>query len=236
MEKGIFYGIGVGPGEEGLITLAGYQVLQKVELIIIPAKNINQKSRAYDIIRNIIPDDVRVLKQAYPMSSDPSVLEKAWQINQAEISQYLEEGKDVAFITLGDPFIYSTYSYIYQLLAEEGYQIETIPGISSFQALSARVGKPLVQGDEKLALLPGINDSQELEDILDLFETVVILKVSRSYKMIYQVLEERNLLDKAYLVSKLGFNGEEVKEELSSDAKGKKLPYLTTLIIKKGCE
>ncbi|MCK4258126.1 MAG: precorrin-2 C(20)-methyltransferase [Halanaerobiales bacterium] len=232
--KGIFYGIGVGPGYQGLLTMQGYQILQKVNVIVLPVKKAGMKSIAYEIVKDYIPTDAQILEQVYPMSYSSEVLDQAWKENTAEIAKYLDKGDEVAFLTLGDAFVFSTYSYIHQLLSKQGYNAETISGITSFQAASAKAGIPLVQGNEKLAVLPGTEDLEELEQILKFFDTVVILKVNRVFEEIYAFLERKNLLTNSYMVSNLGLKEEKIYLDIPSlDTDETKLPYLTTLIIRR---
>lgn len=234
--RGIFYGIGVGPGNQGLLTMAGYQVLQEVKIVVVPVKKFGERSLAYQIVKEYIPEETRIVEQVYPMSYSSEVLDQAWNENQKEIAEYLSAGESVAFLTLGDPFVFSTYSYIYQYLDQQGYSTETISGITSFQAASAKAGVPLVQGNEKLAVLPGTDHLEDLERIIELFDTIVILKVNRVFEEIYSFLKERGLLCQSFMVSNLGLPEEEMYLELSSlNEREIKLPYLTTLIIHKGC-
>ncbi len=233
---GCFYGIGVGPGKSGLLTLEGYQILQQVQVVIVPVKKVGSHSLAFEIVKPFISTDKTVVEQLYPMSYDQWRLNQAWQANQQEISSYLDEGLDVAFLTLGDPFVYSTYSYIYQFLTKKGYPGTTISGITSFQAASALAGRPLVQGEERLAILSGTDNLDELEQILELFDTVVILKVNRIFAKVYQLLAVKDWLKSSYLVSSVGMLEEQVYSDLSVLAVDEKFPYLTTLIIHKGSD
>lgn len=236
MRKGILYGIGVGPGEASYLTLKGYRLLQEIRRIIIPVTAKGGVGTAYEIVKDWIPPDAVCIEQVYPMSYDRSVLCQAWEANAAEIGGILAAGEDAAFLTLGDPFVYSTYSYLYDAVVQKGYQAVTVPGITSFQAASARIGRPLTRGDEKLAVLTGGEDMNELEAILRIFDTVVVVKVNRVFPLIYRFLAEVNLLHHAYLVQNLGMADERVELLAAVSDPAQRLPYFTTLVIRKGCE
>lgn len=242
---GKLFGIGVGPGEPGLLTLEAVKALQEARVIAVPQARAGGESVALKTIRGL--DDIHrpvlegkeILELVFPMTGDPGVLGKAWQEAAGEVGSRIEKGTSVAFATLGDPSLYSTFSYLVSTLGEEfrardrELVVEIIPGINSFSAAASRLQVPLVEGNENLAVIPfHAGNKDKLKLILSLFDTVVLLKVHRSLDQILPVLEESGLLDCSYFVSRVG----DEKEFISHDLKGlvgQRLDYLSLMIIKK---
>lgn len=130
MSQGILYGIGVGPGESELMTVKAVEILKTVDVIITPRTE-KQESVAFHIAKPYIPKHVEIMPIVFPMIPDMSVQEKAWKENRKSIGDILDQGKNVAFLTLGDPMFYSTYMYVYRALTPD-YRVETIPGVPAF--------------------------------------------------------------------------------------------------------
>ena len=140
------------------------------------------------------------------------------------IAQYLNSGRDVAFITLGDPSIFSTYSYVQRRLIDR-YEIETIPGITSFTACAATRNKALVEQNDILSVVPKIDD--RLEEVLEYSDAVVLMKASRNTSDLESTIEAKNRPKEIYSVQNCTRENEKVIEGFSNEK-----PYLTTTIIK----
>lgn len=156
--KGRFFGIGVGPGDPELLTLKGHRVLREVQVICSPRSAADRESIALSIARRFAGEGCEVLELVFPMSKDGENLERCWLEAARSIIRRLEQGKDVAFVTLGDPGLYSTYAYLVEKLRllRPGVEIETIPGVTAFLACAAARNTPLARGEEKLAVLGGL--------------------------------------------------------------------------------
>lgn len=227
---GKFYGVGVGPGDPQLLTLQAVDVLRSVDLVAIPKSKMDRESVAWDIAKIHCPADVRLVELEMPMTSDQAVLAKAWQDGAQIILRELKEGKSVAFITLGDPSLYSTYSYLLNILQAElpQEQIVTVPGITAMAAAAARINLPLATGDEPLLVLPSTED---VGNFLD-FPNLVLMKVSRRLPEILTLLEERE--KKAVLLTRLGQGGEKIRwEPKAEDFTTEKIDYLSLMLVKK---
>jgi precorrin-2/cobalt-factor-2 C20-methyltransferase len=139
----------------------------------------------------------------------------------------------VAFITLGDPTVYSTYIYLHKLIRRKGYDTEIVPGVTSFCASAARAGISLAEGDESFAVVPGAYECGDFESIIDAFDNVVIMKAVKSLPVLKMLLKEKGLAEKAVMVSKCGFPDEIVNVGLDVD-ENTGLSYFTTMIVKRG--
>ncbi len=230
--SGIFYGVGVGPGDPDLLTLKAIKTIEKADVIIAPITEKNKESLALSIVRSYICDHVNIVWQVFPMTNNMNEQTEAWHNNKTEIIGYLEKGKQVAFLTLGDPMMYSTYIYVYNLLKDSGFTIKTIPGITSFCDIASKTGFPLVEGKEILTVVPATNDSEFLEQTLDTGDNLVLMKVYKNFDDVMKKLKKSGHLKRAVMVSNSGMPDEEIYYNLD-EIKNKKLKYLTTIIARR---
>lgn len=229
MVWGKFYGVGVGPGDPQLLTLKAVEVLEKADVIAIPKSKLDRESVAWEIAKRHCRPDVQKIEIELPMTSDRRVLEEAWERGAEQVSRLLEKGETVAFITLGDPSLYSTYTYILEKLKGKipAECIQTIPGIMALAAAAARVNLPLAEGDEPLLILPS---GEGLEDYLA-FPNLVLMKVSRRFPEILSQLQNPERL--SVLVSRVGHDEERIEWNPQTQPAEGKIDYLSLLIVKK---
>jgi precorrin-2/cobalt-factor-2 C20-methyltransferase len=175
-----------------------------------------------------------VIIQIFPMRMDQAGLEEFWEEAAAAVAEKVMQGKDVAFITIGDPFLYSTFLYLYRIFREQypDIPLEVVPGISSINAAAVASGIPLGMASEKIAIIPAAFEQENLTKTLVEFDTIVLMKMSRVFDGIYELLQELGLDRKAVYVSRVGTPEEEVVFDLASLV-GRKLDYLSLLIVKK---
>jgi precorrin-2/cobalt-factor-2 C20-methyltransferase len=143
-------------------------------------------------------------------------------------------GKTVAFVTLGDPFLYSTFLYLYQELLQDHPEVpvEIVSGVSSICAAAALAGLPLGRADERLAVLPATYEEDRLAETLEHFDTIVLMKVHRVFPRIRELLTDLGLKERAVYVKRVGLPGEAVIRDL--DRVGPEdLDYLSLVIVKK---
>ena len=156
--KGIAYGVGVGPGDPEYMTLKACRLIRENEIIAVPGK-VPQESVAYRIALGAVPELAeKTLVPVYmPMLKDRAKIDAEHQKAAKLFESYLDQGKNVVFLTLGDSTIYCTFSYIQHYLEADGYPIELVSGITSFCAAAAALGVPLVEWDEQLHVLPAVH-------------------------------------------------------------------------------
>lgn len=191
MMTGTLYGVGVGPGDPKLMTYLAVETVEKCAVIAVPADG-KDKAVSYKIANGIVKDldEKECLNLTTPMTKDRTILDAAYEAAADAIIEKLEEGKDVAYLTLGDPTIYCTYIYIHRLVAERGFQTEIINGIPSFCAVSAKLGDSLVDRSEQLHIIPS---TYEIEDTLELSGTKVLMKAASKMPIVKQTILEKNL-------------------------------------------
>jgi precorrin-2/cobalt-factor-2 C20-methyltransferase len=231
----VVYAVGVGPGDPELLTRKAERILREVDVICAPTGAAEAGSYALSIVEGFIDRSRQeVLVQVFPMVKDQQGLDPFWEEAADQVAQRIAEGKNVAFITIGDPFLYSTYLYIHRIFRSKYPQIaiEVVPGVSSILAASAAAGIPLGLGGERIAILPAVYEHDELKRTLEEFDTVVLMKVSRVFDKVYQVLKELGREKGGVFVRRVGSGEEEVHFDLEA-LLGKKLDYLSMLIVRK---
>ena len=213
---GLLYGVGVGPGAPDLLTLRAVRVLGEVDVILAAASPRNDFSAALDTARPHLRPDVRVQRLEFPMTRDKAVLHEAWRVAAHTTRDVLESGQSAAFLTIGDPLVYSTFGYLMRTLGESAphLKVEVVPGITSFQAAAARTRTVLCENGETLRIIPGINSRQSLEESLHESDTAVILKAYRNLPAIVEALDATQRLDSCLLASHVEQPAESVRQGL----------------------
>lgn len=230
---GVLYGVGVGPGAPDLLTLRAVNVLGKVDVILAAASPRNDYSAALETARPHLRPDVRMLRLEFPMTRDRAVLHEAWRVAAEETQKVLEGGENAAFLTIGDPLVYSTFGYLMQTLGQRAphLPVEIIPGITSIQAAAARTGTILCENSETLRVIPGINSREELEKALDGADTAVILKAYRNLPAIVDALRATDRLDSCMLASHVEQPAERLRQGI--DLEEGTPPYMSLVISRK---
>jgi precorrin-2/cobalt-factor-2 C20-methyltransferase len=219
---GKLYGVGVGPGAPDLLTLRAVSVLRAAPVLALPRSSDYGASMAWRIVKPVIgenPDQER-LTLTFPMNKDPERLRPAWDRAFSAIGERLERGLSVAFVTEGDPSLYSTFIYLQREAPARwpGIEIEVVPGVSSIAAVPAVTGIPLADGLERIAILPAGYGVEDLESVLDAFDTTILMKIGGEMERIVSALESKGLLDRAVYVSKATMGEQRVLHDLRTVA------------------
>lgn len=232
-EIGRLYGVGIGPGDPKLLTLKAKEVLEKADIIFAPKANSDTGSCARFIIEAVISRKKKITQLAFPMTKDKAVLRKYWGKAASQIAKAVKRNKCVVFVTIGDPFIYSTFIYLLETLRKDFPEIKTeiIPGVSAFNAASARLEAPLVKGNEKLAVLPVSGNLKEIEDVFLKFDTVVLMKIGSRLNQVVSLLRKKKLINRSLLISRIGCANEKIVRDISS-LKDESIGYLSIIIVR----
>ncbi|GEM_PF-86451 len=234
----ILYGVGVGPGDLELLTLKAQRVLRTVDVIAYPSCKIGGSSYALRIVKPLLDLNRQKLEGLlFPMDKDFARLVPVWRESARTIAGHLKAGRSVAFITEGDPMLYSTFLHVYEIVAEEfpEIEVEIIPGVTSLTAVAAAGRVALGQADEAIAIVPATYQKHELKELLQRFDTVVLMKVGAVLDEVADTLEELGLKEQALLASRVGTRHQIVTRKLDL-YRGKRLHYLTTLVVSKRTE
>jgi precorrin-2/cobalt-factor-2 C20-methyltransferase len=183
---GVFIGIGVGPGDPELLTLKATKSLKAVDTICVPKSHTNRPSMALGMIKPILDErrkPAEILELVFPMSRDDFANRKLWTENAAIVAQKVKKG-DVAFITLGDPMLYSTFLYLYEFVKETypEIELEIIPGVTSVTSVAARSKLPLAEQDEVVTIIPADLKPAHLVEAAKHAENLVFMKCAHHIK------------------------------------------------------
>lgn len=228
---GTLYAIGVGSGAPDLITLRAVNILSSVDVVLAAASPKNDASISLSIAQKYLPESTQILRLDFPMTQDQELLNSMWKKNTKITADILLSGKSAAFLTLGDPLIYSTFGYIMRNLQEEYPElpIEIVPGITSFQTAAAKTQTILCEGKESLTIVPGINSKQELKATLAKADSAVILKVYKNANIICESLASDSRAHSSIFASQLGMENEVITHGIQSIPQNP--PYLSLLLV-----
>ena len=221
-----FYGVGVGPGDPELLTLKAVRIIEECDVLAVPGRT-KEDSVAYGIalaaVLGIAQKETICIHM--PMTKDEIKLKESHENGAAQIIRLLEQGRSVAFLTLGDPTIYSTYLYLQKLVQEAGFETEIISGIASFLAAGAALNTGLVEKEQQLHVIPS---SYEIEDALDLPGTKVLMKAGKKMPLVKEAVACMDA--DVYMVENCGMEGERIcygADEIPEDA-----GYYSLIILK----
>jgi len=239
--KGVFKGVGVGPGDPGLITLKAIQAIDEAKVLILPSKD-RESCRAYNIAakaykiffenredKNAGLEGKECLFEPFPMMQNKEALKLFHHEVAGRAAERLEEGKNVVFLTIGDPSVYSTFDYVSSILEDMGYETERIGGVTSFCAVADRLGISLAQKKEEIHIIPA---SADIDDALRLSGTKIFMKSGKQLSELKHKLkpyaEKKDC--HIYGVTNCGLPDERIAYRLSDIEED--WGYLTVVIVK----
>lgn len=225
--RGVAHGVGVGPGDPELLTLKAMRVIRACPVVAVPG-SVVAESLAYRIALAAIPEltEKELVPLPSPMVRDDEQVMAAHARNAKAIEPYLDEGRDVACLVLGDPSIYSTFGYLRRALEADGYATTMVAGVPSFCAAAARLDASLAEGDRPLHLEPAT--TLENQDELSTPATHVIMKAGGHMREVKALLEKAQI--EAQAVERCGMDGERVYRSLKDIPDG--AGYLTLVIAR----
>ena len=232
---GSFYGVGVGPGDPELLTIKAQKTLQKVAVISFTQLDDGKESYALSVVRGVLETaEPEFLAITIPSDDETPVSPQTWTDAAAEIAGHLSQGKDVAFITEGDPMLYSEF---FQVLGSvksvvPDLEFEIIPGVSSVMAAAASSGMPLVTHGQRLTILPQVYGIDDLREAITNSDTTVLMEVDRDLLQALANLEKLGLTGKATYVRQASTSRENVVEDISK-LEAEDLDYFSLLIIRR---
>jgi len=237
---GTLYVIGIGPGDPELITVKAVRILKKVPVLCFPKGREEGSSLALSVVKKVLSlNDKEIIEAYFPMKKTKlplsCELDTRWYETVENILSRLNKGIDIAFITFGDPTIYSTFFYLYDRILELSPElnIEIVPGVSSINASASRAKISLGLADEKIAVIPATYAPQVfLTSVFENFDTVVLMKVHKVFDKVLKTLTEMNLVKNAVYISRAGMDEEIIIRDIR-DVKADDLNYFSILIVRK---
>jgi precorrin-2/cobalt-factor-2 C20-methyltransferase len=235
IRSGKFFGIGVGPGEPGLIPVVAWNTLKKCEVIFVPrAKTMNHSVARHCLPTDEIPDH-RFREIEFAMETDRGVLSEHYLKLAEIIFVELSAGRDVAYLTLGDPSTYSTYTYTLAALQDRIPDLEyrTFPGVPSYCAVAAAARFALGEGKERILILPCPTEMFELRSMIEAHDIIVLMKIGQRLPSVLALLHELGIADRCAFGSHVGMADAILCTDLSAMDPAQSRGYLSTLLIRK---
>ncbi len=222
-------GVGMGPGDPELVTVKAVRVLREADVVVVPVMDACEQGRAEATVRAHVDHD-RIQRLVFALDDRGGATparQDAWEAAAQAVAEALQDKETVAFATIGDPNVYSTFTYLADGVRERLPEVEvsSVPGITAMQDLAARSGTVLCEGTESLALLPLTAGIEAFERAIAGFDTVVAYKGGRQLAAVREVLGRHGRLDDAVFGAALGLPGERIGPLPEGSA-----AYLSTVI------
>jgi precorrin-2/cobalt-factor-2 C20-methyltransferase len=234
-ELGRFWGVGVGPGPRGFLPVAAVEVLARAGVIYLPRARSAELSIARQCLDGLMIPAERLREIEFTMDPDRNLLREHYGTLAAQIAVELEAGRDVAYLTLGDPMTYSTYGYTLMALKDRlpAVWTRTLPGITSFAATAAAFNWPLGEGKERVLILPCPDEAASLQRDIETHDVVVLMKIGKRLAMVLEVLRDLGISQHCVLASRIGLPNETLCDDLNSLGDLAALGYLSTMLIRR---
>ena len=215
---GTLYGVGVGPGAPDLLTLRALRVLEAADVLALPRSSDYGASVAWSIVSSLLKDRTSQerLKLTFPMSKQAEVVRPRVTAAVDAIGERLLAGRSVAFLTEGDPSLFSTFGYVREeaLRRWPMLRVEIVPGVTSITSVAMVGGVPLADGHERVAIIPATYGVSDLVDLLERFDTVVLMKLGGELPVILEALERTGLTERAFFVSKATMSEQRIERDV----------------------
>lgn len=191
--------VGCGPGDPELLTIKAVNAIKNADVIICPTSKEGKPSIALSVVSSVINNKKKpeIVNLIFPMTKDKNTLETTWQKNSEIIAKSVHSGKKTVYITIGDPYLYSTWIYLHRELSMKypDIRITVIPGIVSMFTFASKVGISLAEGAEKIAVIPSCYDLTKVKEIAKNCETMIFLKDGRYFDQVINLLREAGFPD-----------------------------------------
>jgi len=186
--------VGCGPGDPELLTVKAVNAIKNADVIMCPTSKEGKPSIALSVVSSLIDKDKNpeIVNLVFPMTKDKDILENTWQKNSQIIAENVFSGKKVVYLTVGDPYLYSTWIYLHRelLVKHPDINITVIPGIVSMFTFASKIGISLAEGAEKMAVIPSCYDLSKVKEIAKNCDTMVFLKDGRYFDQVINLLRE----------------------------------------------
>ena len=234
-------GIGVGPGDPDLLTVKAVKTIQNADVIMCPASKEDRPSIALSVVDSLIDKskNQEIVKLIFPMTKDKDVLERHWKENSKIMAEKVLSGNNVVYLTVGDPYLYSTWIYMHREISQNHptMKITVIPGIVSMFTFASKVGISIAEGAEKVSIIPSCYDLTSVKEIAKNSEVLVFLKDGRYFDQVIELLKESGFPDNSIFAigQDLGTEKEIIRKltlgEVNDDTLTTK--YFSILVVKR---
>jgi len=235
MSAGKLWGVGIGPGDPELVTVKAARVIGEADVVAFHSAR-HGKSISRGVAAPYMREGQIEEHLVYPVTTETvdhpggyqGAMDEFYEAAAERLAVHLEAGRTVALLAAGDPLFYSSYMHMHNRLADR-FDAEVIPGVTSVSAASAALGKPLVEGEEILTILPGTLPQAELTRRLAETDAAAILKLGRTFPPVLQSLADSGRLDEAHYVERASTTRQRVESAADVDPDG--VPYFSIAIV-----
>ncbi|MFE3170165.1 precorrin-2 C(20)-methyltransferase [Amycolatopsis sp. NPDC059090] len=232
---GRLYGVGLGPGDPELMTVKAARLIGEADVIAYHSAR-HGRSIARSVAEPYLREGQLEERLVYPVTTEttdhPGGYEGAiadfYELSAKKLAEHLDAGRDVVLLCEGDPFFYGSYMYMHERLVGR-FETEVVPGVTSVSAASSVLGRPLVQRDEVLTVLPGTLPAPELARRLADTEAAAVLKLGRTFGSVREALAEAGKLDDAWYVERATWGQQRV--EPFADVDPESVPYFSLALL-----
>ncbi len=233
--------VGCGPGDPELLTVKAVKAIKDADVILCPTSKEGKPSIALSVVSSILDQNKKpeIVNLIFPMVKDKETLESTWEKNAKILAEHVLSGKKVVYLTVGDPYLYSTWIYLHREL-ETKYpkiKISVIPGIVSIFTFASKVGISLAEGGEKVAVIPSCYDLSKVKELAKNCETMIFLKDGRYFDQVIELLRDAGFSDDSIFAigQDLGTDKEIVKKlklgEVTKETMTTK--YFSIMVVKR---
>jgi len=233
--------VGCGPGDPELLTVKAVNAINAADTIMCPASNEDRPSIVFSIVSDIIDKskNQEIVRLIFPMTKDKDVLEATWKKNAKIMAEKVLSGKNVVYITIGDPYLYSTWIYMHKEIKANypEMKISVVPGIVSIFSFASKIGVSVAEGAEKVSVIPSCYDLSTVKEIARNSESMIFLKDGRYFDQVIQVLKDAGFPDNSIFAigQDLGTDHEIIRKmtlgEVNDDTLTTK--YFSILVVKR---
>lgn len=234
-QTGRLYGVGLGPGDPSLMTVRAVEVIAEADVVAYHSARHGRSIARSIAERHLRPDHIEE-RLVYPVTTEGTdhpggyrgAMEEFYTEASARLAAHLDAGRTVAVLAEGDPLFYGSYMHMHKRLADR-YPTEVIPGVTSVSAAAARLGAPLVEGEEVLTILPGTLPEEELTARLATTDAAAVMKLGRTFPTVRRALERSGRLADARYVERATMNAERTAPLAEVDPES--VPYFAVAVL-----
>jgi precorrin-2/cobalt-factor-2 C20-methyltransferase len=232
--------VGCGPGDPELLTVKAVKLIKNAEVIFAPTAKEGRPSIALSVVKSYLNRSTKTISLIFPMIKDKQSLKEYWRKNAKLIADQVRSGKNVLYLTVGDPSLYSTWIYIYRELQEnhKDVLVDIVPGVPSMCAFAAEAKISLAEGDENVAIVPACYDLDKVTRTSRVCDNIVFLKDGRYFDSVLNILSDTGFpKDSTIAIAQdVGTQGEVMKMSRLEEFHGKSGPtekYFSIMVAKK---
>ncbi|MET8157688.1 precorrin-2 C(20)-methyltransferase [Sphaerisporangium sp. NPDC005289] len=232
---GRLWGVGLGPGDPELVTVKAARLVREADVVAYHSAR-HGRSIARGVAEPYLRGDQVEEPLIYPVTTETTdhpggyrgAIDDFYAVCAERLAAHLDAGRDVVVLCEGDPLFYGSYMHLHKRLAHR-YLTEVVPGVTSMSGAAAALGRPLVEGEEALTVLPGTLPPDVLAERLAASESAAILKLGRTFPAVREALDRAGRLGEAWYVERASTDRQRIAPLAEVDPA--EVPYFSIAVI-----